>query len=274
MGFLSGALDFGKSLIGGLPGTLLGIGGDYAASQMVGGKDAAHANRLAQENSAIAWNNSLDLYAKRYRYTMADMKAAGLNPILAAASGGFNVSGQPSYQRAEAFMPHSPYGGGSASALNFAQAGKATEETQKVKQETQKTIVEAYHEVKKINQTMARTKLLTTEERKAMQNIFNLEQEFFKKAAEISKLREEVQYVRSSTAATQADITRIGAQERKLQAEGTLLEKKAKELQYRLSQLSKLAKVYEGPAGQTLAYVKEIMGALNLNLGLLGGFKK
>ena len=38
----------------------------------------------------MAWLREKEAYQNRYRWTMDDMRKAGLNPIL-AASGGFNV---------------------------------------------------------------------------------------------------------------------------------------------------------------------------------------
>ncbi len=71
-----------KSLSEGISGAVAGLPGAYLKQSM------------DRSNSARAFESSMGAYKTRYQNTAADMRAAGLNPVL-AASGGFNVGSAP-----------------------------------------------------------------------------------------------------------------------------------------------------------------------------------
>lgn len=86
MGGMSGGMGGGDPWTQGF----IAIGGTTAAGvgamlQQSANQDAAKAQRR--------WSKMM--YENRYRMTMQDMAAAGLNPILAARTGGFGVGGIP-----------------------------------------------------------------------------------------------------------------------------------------------------------------------------------
>lgn len=98
-----GFFDFGLS-------DLFGIGGDAASAAMMSRE--AEKNRQFQEK----------VYKHRHQWTTQDMRAAGINPILAAASG------QPTTAGSMASMPHmgQKFGTGPKRALEAASARGAT----------------------------------------------------------------------------------------------------------------------------------------------------
>lgn len=69
----------------GLGGALLSAGGDMVGSAVSGAFNASQAGK------ARHWQEKM--YNQRYQRTMADMKAAGLNPILAAEVGAGSAGG-------------------------------------------------------------------------------------------------------------------------------------------------------------------------------------
>lgn len=54
-------------------------------------KSAATAHERNQENATIAYDRNLEAHGSRYQRSMADMKKAGLNPMLAYKQGGGSV---------------------------------------------------------------------------------------------------------------------------------------------------------------------------------------
>ena len=84
----------------------------------------------------------------------------------------------------------------------------------------------------------------------------------------------EINEIRSRTELQQAELHLVREREKEVEQKKKLLQKQGTELAHRLKMLAKIANVYSGPAGQQIAYIREIMSALNLNLGIIGGFKK
>lgn len=154
MGFLSSVGDFiggavktvGK-VVGGSVGGLVGTGLNYLLSS----EQADDAYDQSRSASAEAYARDLDLYKKRYQYTTADMKKAGINPIL-AASGGFNIGSSPTFQPAQAFLPSNNLDV-TSSALNVANTGKANAEIKKIDEEADKI----HNEINKILSEVVKT---------------------------------------------------------------------------------------------------------------------
>lgn len=65
------------------------------------GRDREH----AVEDAKLAYQRNLDAYGSRYQMTMADMKAAGLNPMLAVSQGVGGVPGASPAQQTGASFP-------------------------------------------------------------------------------------------------------------------------------------------------------------------------
>lgn len=94
----------GAAIAGGLIGGALSIGGTALSNRNA--KKAARKNRRFQR----------DMYKNRYKYTMADMRRAGLNPILAYSQG---PGSAPSGATAQTF----DYGNSAGAVAKGAQAG-------------------------------------------------------------------------------------------------------------------------------------------------------
>lgn len=213
-----------------------------AVNYLFGQKQADNANAQAVTNSAVAWDREMGAYRSRYQNTMEDMRAAGLNPIL-AATGGFNVGNAPSIASAQSFMGNtSPVNFGST-AYNLAQSFKAKEEGKKAVQEAKAKVQEIRESMVRIYKMRAEKSLVTTQEKEVMQRIFNLEQTFFKIGAEIDLINMDKSEVEQRT---------------------QVLRKTAQEIQYKLSELKRISNAYDGPAGGLLGYIKAIFGDLNL----------
>lgn len=247
-GFPQGFLG---SLIGGLAGTLgSAIIGDF----------------FGDGNAKDQYERSMDMYQNRYTYTVADMKRAGLNPIL-AATGGFNVGSGPTISMAQ--MP--TYPDISSSALDWQKTKEAESNTDKIDQETQKVIKDAELSAQRTAESLENTlktraekNLVTAQERKTVQEIQNLQQEINKIMANTLLLENQTDYVQSQTAVEREYVGAVQEQKKLTAANKKLAEGELKRLEYQLSQLKRISDVYSGPVGSALTYVREIMNALGL----------
>jgi hypothetical protein len=178
-----------------------------------------------------------EMYNKRYRRTMTDMRKAGLNPIL-AATGGFDVGSVPGGAMARGHagtFPNNNYSY-SSSAKSLAEADKAESEVSLNKE--------------KVKQAMADTALkreqaglMDTQEKKVWQEFVNAEKEFEQIDRKVDLLDQEIQLV-------EKDRERLAV----------LVDTMRKSLE----RLSKIADVYRGPAGDWIGYLNAIFGTLNL----------
>lgn len=191
-----------------------------------------------------------DDWMNRYYRTTADMRRAGLNPIL-AATGGIQVGATPSVdlpsvpQTAPVSMPDLDFG---STAKKIAEAKKAEAEAGKAKEETVLAKNRAMSELASMAKMRAETKKATTEERLSFQKIYNAEKEF-------EVLNKQLDQIQSQTAVNEAERSKIAQMTENLFTIG-------KQLKMELEKLGRTANVYSGPAGQVISYVKEIMGSL------------
>jgi len=280
MGFFDSVFKIGKDIVGGLGKTVLDLGGSFLSDDLIGDPNSAEAYQRSRAAADHSFKQSMQAYGSRYQMTMADMKKAGLNPILAASSG-FKVGNSPQMSSAQAFMTPPAYNTGSAGVRNLMEAEKLKSEEKRNLADTQKIIGETVLNLKRVNQTIANTlkirsekKLIDQNEKNAVRQMFNLEQDFLLKSKEISKKIAEIYELQRRADLQHQDMILVEQKQKMVRNQTVLIRKQAKELQYRLAQLKKIAKVYDGPAGQTLSYVNEIMKSLNLNFGLIGGLKK
>lgn len=266
----------GSSILGGALGSIISnVGSSYLSNLFVSSPNAATANEVASDAAKEQWERTYWAYKRRYQDTVADMQAAGLNPIL-AVSNGFNVGSGPQATRAEVFKADTPSG-----VNDFAGSAKAFSEVEKVEAEKEKIQEEAKYLKAKANEAIQNAlkireekKLVTQEEKNAVRTMFNLEKEFEVKNAGLQKTFQEIQELMSRTEMQEANQDLMVAKKREAEAESRRLQYLGTQIQLQLAQLQKLSNIYKGPAGQVMAYVKEIMNSLNLNLGLIGGMRR
>ncbi len=211
--------------------------GTTALSYIAGKKQASDAFDDSMYGSALAFERSQEAYRSRYQDTMADMKKAGLNPILAASSGGFNVGTAPQMSAPKGYQAPA-IANLSTSAREIATAKTETEKTKK-------TVEETATERK-------RQGLIGAQEDNALAEYLNIKQTFNKITAEAKK---------------------ILADRDLKQAEKTKVMQSALHLKATLVKLSKIAKVYKGPSGTLLTYIQEILKSLNLGVAIVPGLK-
>lgn len=245
-------LELAAPIIGSIGSTLLG-------------------NVLGRQNSAYAFDRSQESYNTRYQQTVADMRKAGLNPIL-AATGGFSVGGQPQMQ-----MPSIPNVPDLSTAFkNYMEGSKVEQEKEKLKADTVKTFEEAELVRKKVKETIANEYKIRTEgdlnvqnEKNKIQEMFNLEQDFYKKAKEIALLQSQIGELESRQSLQYAESETQKEMRKKLSQETKLLKQTTIKIVAELSKLKQIAKVYDGPAGLILGYLQEILHVLNIGVGIM-----
>lgn len=234
MGFLGdigkGLLDFGKQMVGPLASSALSFGGDYLTDAFIG--DA---------NAKEAYERQKKFYQHRYQWMMDDMEKAGLNPILAAASGGFSTSGTPSVNMAT--LPKTDY----ASAYeSYQRGGLIGEETKTEQVEQMKKMAEVKTEIQRKYEVRASAGLAGAKEKEAI--------------AQMQKSWVEINKIRSEVKVLSREKERVAAEVQKLR--------------YSLSELRTISNIYEKEAGQYLQVLKQIMQGLNIGVGIvprLGG---
>lgn len=257
-------------IVGGIPGAIVGGAGDLLLNELIGKPNAQDAYEKSMAASANAYARSKEAYAERYQVTARDMKAAGLNPIL-AASGGFSVGNAPQMATAQSFQPHTPYGSSVGSALGYAQAEKTQEETKKIHEEIGEVISRKELNAKRIIESIgnnllkrSQAKLASIQEKRTFQEILNLEQDFLYRVKEFDKLREETGLLIRGQQVKKEEIQRIRAQK-------DMIEKQAKTLTANLQKLAAIAEIYKQPAGKLLAVIREVLGVVNV--GFIKGLK-
>jgi hypothetical protein len=235
----------GGSLGTALGGVISGIGKaapsiatDLASSALqnhfISQPNADSAFNQSLYGSAVSFDRSYNAYKRRYQDTVADLKAAGLNPIL-AATGGLSVGNAPTMAQPQAFQAHQPPIFGTQSAKNIA-------DTRLSDKKAEQAVAETY---------LARAKkgLVKAEERVAYKNV--------------SKILSEIRL--NASKAFEAK----GKGEQAWQNVKNLIKQKEM-LELEIEKLKKISSVYSNPGGQTIAYVEKLLGMIP-GIGLLIG---
>lgn len=219
-----------------LSGMISNVGGDWMKNQLIGVPNANNAFSQSREAALEAYDRSVDSYKHRYQWTMEDMKKAGLNPILAAGSGGFNVSGIPSMSNANSFNPPSPYG-------SFASSARDTAQADLFKQKEKESL-------ESVALMRAKKGLVSAQEKQALQVLVNAREEVKRIGADIGRLK-------SQTSLNEKQKNRLSAEIKRIQAE-------TEKAMAAAEQLKAIAKVYKTPLGQVLAWFKEFLGSFGI----------
>jgi len=263
MGFFDGLLDVLK---GGASSALTGLIGDYFGDNNA--TDQFNRNQqLMTQQSAINEN----MYRHRYYWTAQDMMNAGLNPIL-AATGGFSVGSGPSVSlpsQAMAPMPSVPSVASSAREVQElgqieANIEKTKAEKLKIIEETVRTTEEARKLVEEAAKLRLEQGLVTAQERKTIAEVERAFAEVRELASRTAKQWVEVDATQAKTKLMKEETLNVQADRRVIEANERLLGKRVQELTYLLSELETTSNVYEGPVGQALTYMREIVRSLGL----------
>ncbi|WNK12918.1 MAG: DNA pilot protein [Microvirus sp.] len=245
MGFLDSALSAVTGgltgFLGDLPGTLVsGVMNQFSAKQ---------AYDRSQDSAQEAFNRSQEAYKTRYQSTAKDMREAGINPIM-AASGGFNVSGQPTMASVQAPVAQTPVmGTGSSSAKNVAEADRVAYEKTEILSRIAKMGEDAALAIQQKEESRSREGVADQQEK-------NLKEEFVKIKAETLKIAYQISQTQEETANTVI--------QRKL------IVQNIREMKMIADKLEKTNAAYNGPAGEVLGFVDALTDALNLH-NVLGG---
>ncbi len=228
-GFASSAgkvWDFTKDVFNTVKGPLTDIAGRYVDNQLIGLPNAQTAYNQSKEGSTTAWNRSYGAYKRRYQDTMADMKKAGLNPMLAAGSG-FTVSGQPNAPAAKGYQAQSTTFSPSQSKKNIA-------ETQRSRAITKLTTNQAATELKKAIKITKENRVITQQEAETI---------------------ERTSLLMEQNAKTNAEWKLTNAKRQQV----VLLNQRLRLL---MKKLGKQGGVYNNTYGTILTYIREILGSI------------
>ena len=259
MGLFDFVKDIGKSVVGGA----IDLGTSWVSNELIGKPNQKEAYRLADKNSAKAFARSMEGYRQRIPYTVAGLRDAGLNPIL-AASGGFNAGNSATSQVGVPAIPTRYDHSATAAARNQATAEKALAESQRVPHEIDQIRQNIKQSMQKVVNMRSEQRLIQANERESINRAFKLEQEFTMIGKQMDKMISEVNLLRQKTNREQQETQRLILLQHQIKQETNLLRKKAKALHHQMSRLRKIDKVYQGPMGQTIAYINAISGQLGL----------
>lgn len=212
------------------------------------GKDISQqAYDRAMYSSALQFQREYDVYKQRYYDTTKDMKAAGLNPIL-AATGGFNIGSTPHASNAAIYQ--GPYPTSSARDLeSLSNIGLTMGQTEKAKAETGLALKKADESMANAIKLRSESGLLKEQENLTFQKYWNARKEFVILSAELRKVQ------------SQTELN--DAQKKQAQAAAT-------NMMFQAAELARTAEVYKTGYGEALKFVSETMKSMNVGFNFGG----
>jgi hypothetical protein len=247
----------------------------------------------ASQESEKAWKRQYDLYKNRYVITTADMKNAGLNPIL-AATGGFNVgsgmtapiasAGQASAAMGHAATAHAPAAKSNmartfmhnmpghsiaSSARDIAHmkdlqksAEKKEAEIGKIQQDTRLVTNQTMHEMAKINFTRQQTETSGKQEQYYVTAADKLSREFHKLADEITYIQTQTESLKVGMKEKLQNIQQVKTNIKRMETITDTLEMYQKKLKA-------MTDVYDTAYGKNLQFLRALSEAFGMNAGTL-----
>ena len=255
IGSIFGSSQSGGNNIAGLPslaGMAGNIGMNWIQNEMFNKEASNDAWDRAQKASAVAFDRSYDAYKRRYQDTVADMKLAGINPIM-AASGGFNVGTSPNMTPATARMATAPdYESFTSGARNFAAAGTEYKRQAEIVMKTKEARARTNESIAKTYVERAKKGLITAQERQAVKNTQLLDKQIWTQMADFQKKVQEGY---------------------KANAEKKLILVRVKQLKTVMHKLESISDVYKTPYfGQFVAFLNSMLN-LSGSAGAVGTMK-
>lgn len=246
-----------------------GLGTNLLSNELIGKPNAATAWEYSKQGSQINY----DRYKRRYQDTMADMRAAGLNPILAAGSGGFNVGGGPQVSAPQGYQPQNPtsaepfsaYQSYTSAKLNEEKSLETRENVNRIIAETAKTRKEVLQVVANTYKQRAEQGLISAQEKNAIKELRNIEQRWWNLNAEFQKTMKQAYQAESQNRLNNATIKEVKSKKSQIDV-------MTKQLQQQLAELKRTSAVYAGPTGYIIKYVEKVVDAINLHIGLIPKF--
>lgn len=228
---------------------------------------AGQANDNSAKAAAAAYANNLKAFQRRYQDTVTDMRAAGLNPIL-AATGGFNVSGAPTMPMAQSFMGSmSGVHPISSTAKDYAEAEQATTGSKKNEVEIERTYQEIKNKqqdvkesIQRIAESRAREGKTTQEEMLIGRQIINVMEDTIVKIEQARSLRADV--IKSLSQADLNDQEKFRSREdvKRISALVASINQGKKMMEAEYSRLKKMSSQYDIPViGHILAGINNLL---------------
>jgi len=228
--------------MGGIGGAIVDVGAKYLGNELIGKPNSAYAYKQSEKAAKNAFDRSYGAYKTRYQDTMEDMRIAGLNPILAAGSGGFNVGNSAQMSSYSGFQPQVPDVTATSSAKNLADVGHKKAQKKKTLQE-------------------AKTELIRAAKMRAEKGLINQQEKIAVKT--VLKIVEETKLLLNKQMESESKTGLTEQQHR-------LILKQIKKLKLSLNELERTSKIYGAPAGHIMKVFELIIKSLTPKLISLG----
>lgn len=253
--------------------------GSTALSGVMGQRQAEAQEEAANRGMDRQAVINEDMYRHRYRWTMDDMKAAGLNPIMAASSG-FNVGsgpevGLPSY----AMAPPWPVADIASTAKDVVEVENIEADTEKKRKESELAVkqaqragAQAQESLKNVEKMEVEKGKISAEERRTVEEIRVKMREVDLLVAETEKIANQIDLISAETRLAGSRDTVAIEESRNLERQREMIGMKLAEIRAKMQELSQRSDVYKGTYGKILAYISETLKAIgSLVTGTVGG---